>query len=162
MPFLNKDGIEVSDAEIFNNAPYVLVPINGPTYTQLSSFISSLGCRVIELTAKKHDELVALISHIPFLMAALTVHCTTAVDTSDQNILSEILSSGFKDTTRVAGASSEWGRDVCEMNRDAILSGLKTIQTKLAGLMSALESGDLSVVSDTLQQAQSIRQKLVS
>ena len=92
------------------------------------------------MSAKEHDEWVALSSHLPYLMAQLMVSATLGypIDAHIQHLFG----SGFKDTTRVASSSVEWGTDVCLHNQEPLLKGLKNVQSHLENLITILENKD--------------------
>ena len=88
-------GIEAADANLFENAVYVLTPISEDaareeSLKQLAELIESdLGATVMLMEPKVHDEVVAAVSHLPHIVAAALVHALgrTARNSSGSSLL---------------------------------------------------------------------------
>ncbi len=68
------DGIDGADGDLFNGAIWVLTPTeltDDRALATVSAVIRSLGAEVVALTAERHDQVVAVISHVPHLTAAM-------------------------------------------------------------------------------------------
>ena len=68
-----QDGVDGSDPSIFDGAVWVLTP--GPSTDDdalhtLQAIVAAMGADVVTMTAPRHDSLVAVVSHVPHLMAA--------------------------------------------------------------------------------------------
>jgi prephenate dehydrogenase len=79
------------------------------------------------MTAREHDECVALISHLPHLVAGNLVN--TVAEKNPRAF--EVVGPGFRDTTRVAGGSPELWTGILHANRDAILDAIDAMIAKL-------------------------------
>ena len=103
-----RQGIAGADQYLFENAVYILTPgRNSPATAieKLSSLLRLTGAHIIIMDAKKHDHLVALVSHLPHLVASALVAML-----KDEDEALALAASGFRDTTRVAsGDSILWG-----------------------------------------------------
>ena len=78
-------------------------------------FWEALGCRVLELSPAEHDEIVALISHLPHLLAAALVN---TVGRGKCRAPSSFCGPGFRDTTRVAaGPPAMWAEILAHQSR---------------------------------------------
>lgn len=67
------DGLDGADADLFNGAVWVLTPVehsDDVTFATVTGVVSSLGAEVVALTPDRHDQLVAVVSHVPHLTAA--------------------------------------------------------------------------------------------
>ena len=70
-----------------------------------SAVVSSLGANVVELPAARHDDLVAMVSHVPHLTAATLMNL--AADTAlEHATLLRLAAGGFRDMTRIAAGRS--------------------------------------------------------
>ncbi len=136
-------GFENSFEGLFKGAKWVITPLeNGKDYSVLLEIIERLGARPVITTPDKHDEAVALISHMPMLVAQ------AIFKTAKENDLAlEIAASGFRDMTRLAMSNTEMANDMIQMNSE-------NIQMSLLNLYKAI--GDLTN-SNYLEQIEEIK-----
>ncbi|RLE22794.1 MAG: prephenate dehydrogenase, partial [Actinobacteria bacterium] len=67
------DGLDGADGDLFNGAVWVLTPVehsDDKTFAQVAGVVASLGAEVVALNPERHDQLVAVVSHVPHLTAA--------------------------------------------------------------------------------------------
>ena len=67
------EGIDGASATMFNGRTWVLTPTattDPDAYSRLHALISSLGATVIAVEPDRHDQIVAMVSHVPHLTAA--------------------------------------------------------------------------------------------
>lgn len=134
-------GFENSFEGLFKNAKWVITPVYGND-ERLIKIIKALGAKIVETTPDKHDEAVALISHMPMVIAQ------AIFKTASENPLAlEIASSGFRDMTRLAMSNTEMANDMVMMNSN-------NIQTSILKLYKSI--GDLTN-SDYLEQINEIK-----
>src|SRR5262249_18749591 len=125
MAGLEVSGIDVADARLFHGRIYCLTPTARTlpsAVTKVCSLVELLGSRVHFLDAATHDELVASISHLPFLASVALVNTVAEDRTWDDAAL--IAASGFRDTSRLAAGNPEMYRDICLTNSTAIVGWL--------------------------------------
>ena len=98
------DGIDGADPELFNAAIWVLTPdgdADDQVFAALTAIIRSLGSEVVAIDPQRHDDVVAVVSHVPHLTAASLMRL--AADRSIRNAaLLRLAAGGFRDMTRVA------------------------------------------------------------
>ncbi len=134
-------GFENSFAGLFKGAKWVITPVFGED-GRLVELIEELGAIPVITTPEKHDEAVALISHMPMVIAQ------AIFKTASENPLAlEIAASGFRDMTRLAMSNTEMANDMVQMNSD-------NIQTSILKLYKTI--GDLTN-SDYLEQINEIK-----
>lgn len=117
-------GFEHSFEGLFTGAKWVITPVFGES-EELIELIKQLGAKPVFTTPEKHDEAVALISHMPMVIAQ------AIFKTAEENKLAlEIASSGFRDMTRLAMSNTEMANDMVQMNSENIqMSILKLYKT---------------------------------
>ncbi len=142
MAGIEKTGIDYSDLKIIEYATYVVVPQQGDAYRLFCDFLQSLSFKVVEMDAKAHDSVVATVSHVPYVMSSLTALNAKYRPIEFQDGISQLKSSGFRDTTRVSHSDFVWGHDVCVYNRDAMLKQLRDVQGQLTQLIRLIDIGD--------------------
>jgi prephenate dehydrogenase len=102
--------------------------------------ISDLGARPQAIDAAEHDRLMALISHLPHVLAdVLVVEASQGLAEGER--LPEVGPS-FRDATRVAGANpAVWG-DIFGANAEAIADEMETAAARLLEVATVLRRGD--------------------
>jgi|GEM_PF-3291256 len=156
-----KSGVQYWKTVPIENAVYFLVPPTTPTpaYDQWKAFVTALGFRVAETTAQAHDTNVGLTSHMPYFLAIALVNTLKEACKTDPN-LSLFFGPGFKDMTRLAAGSVDWGTMVSFHNKDAIKKALNTLQNELETLKTQLINGAVPhTILPLLQDSQTTRKK---
>jgi len=133
-------GYAASDAKMFLGATYVLMPCADPRYPIFETYLKNLKFRVVTMSPEDHDQAVGLSSHGPYLMACLTAGALLNSPYAEAG--KKLISSGFRDTTRVACSPSEWGTSVCLDNSDAVLAFLETVSGDIDTLATLIKSKD--------------------
>ena len=111
--------------ELFKGAKWVITPIDGIIETSqeiLESVIKSLGAEVIITTPDEHDKAVALISHMPMIVAQALCE-----NIKDNHLAQELAASGFRDTTRLALSNTQMAADMVELNNENIKDALEKL-----------------------------------
>lgn len=157
-----KQGIQYATTELFKQASVILTNDGGMPLEQvdrLNRFWACLGATCLWIGAEEHDRLVARVSHLPHAMAAACVNA--ACDGIDMMVASQLASSGFRDTTRVAdGAPGMWAEILLE-NGEALGESLARARDEIALLLSLLKSGDREGVAVWLERAKNLRGDVV-
>ena len=151
-------GLEYADASLYQDAVFVLTPQTSTDQKMLGlarQIISAIGSIPIEMDAERHDRLAALTSHLPYLLACSLVSAVNLEGDVDP-IVWKMVSSGFKDTTRVASSDVQMLIDILETNKDAIKNALNQQRSALDQLEIALD-GDLESLQASLSTIQAIR-----
>ena len=102
-----KSGIEGAREDMFKGAHWVLCPdeeTSPDDYANLHEALAGLGARVVSLPRDKHDEAVAIVSHVPHFVASSLVELAVR-HADDQEALFRLAAGGFKDSTRIAAGS---------------------------------------------------------
>ena len=136
-----QSGLARCDAELFRDAPYVLIN-EGDETDQLRAFdetLKAIGARVRLMTSNAHDRALTFISHLPQLLSSSLA--VTVVDQKDADELLELSGSGFRDMTRLAGSSWSMWRDILETNHVQIATALDVFAGKLDILRGELHAG---------------------
>ena len=119
------------------------------------------GSNIDYLEPEHHDQVLAITSHLPHLIAYTIVG--TATDLED-HIKSEVVkysASGFRDFTRIAASDPVMWRDIFLENRDAVLEMLGRLSEDLAGLQRAIRVGDGDTLEALFRRTREIRRGVV-
>jgi prephenate dehydrogenase len=136
-------GLAHARADLFENAPYVLIkdPLNenDEALASMKELIQMLGARVILTTAAEHDRAMALVSHLPQLISSTLA--ATIDGQADSDALQRLAGSGYRDMTRLAGSSwSLWG-DIFAANAEPIVNALDEMLDRLVAARDELREG---------------------
>lgn len=158
------DGLAGADAEMFSGAVWVLTP--GPatddrTFAEVARIVGLLGAEVVALDPLRHDELVAVVSHVPHLTAA-TLMGLAARRSEEHTALLRLAAGGFRDMTRIASGRPEIWLDICDDNRQAIATALSQLIDGLSEMRAYVVEGDRGSLLDSLVRARTARSNLPS
>ncbi|HZD61051.1 MAG TPA: prephenate dehydrogenase [Anaerolineae bacterium] len=157
-------GVTAANPSLFKNAHYLLTPTSKTdmaAYKRLHSMLTSIGANVLAIDPQKHDRAVAVISHLPHMLAAVLMNLASSEAHDTENILM-LAAGGFKDTTRIAAGSPQMWIDICLDNRDAIIYSIEKMNDMLESLSHAIGEEDKDRIRDVLERAQSARLNLPS
>jgi prephenate dehydrogenase len=159
-----RSGPDAADARLFQGATWVLTPTAATAndvLPTLSAFLRSLGARVVALPPDRHDELVAVVSHLPQVAAsALADVAADVVDATGDAVLA-VAGGGFRDTTRIAASDPTLWLGILQGNRTAVLDALGAYTDRLAVVRGAIERDDWATVAAVLSRASAARRRLV-
>lgn len=125
-------GFENSFEGLFKGAKWVLTPcfaVPKEARITLENLITDLGAEPILTTPKEHDEAVALISHMPMVVAQALF-----LTASENKLALSIASSGFRDMTRLAMSNEEMACDMVNMNNENIEKSILKLYKSLGEL----------------------------
>lgn len=156
------DGLDGAQADMFEGAIWVLTP--GPdsddaTFAGIAAVVASLGAEVVALSARRHDELVAVISHVPHLTAA-TLMGLASSRAEEHAALLRLAAGGFRDMTRVASGRPEIWLDICAENRPTIVEVLDQLIVGLTDMREIIDTDDRDGLFDRLTAARHARANL--
>ena len=138
-----ESGIDAAEAELFAGTNCIMT---SPCSTT-QEFWESLGCRVVVMNPREHDECVALISHLPHIVAGNLVR---AVAEKNERAF-QVVGPGFRDTTRVASGPPELWTGILQANRTSILDAIDAMIAKLNDFRQTLERVEQAGGQEKLQ-----------
>ncbi|HET6916978.1 MAG TPA: prephenate dehydrogenase/arogenate dehydrogenase family protein [Acidimicrobiales bacterium] len=155
-------GVDGSDPDMFEGATWVLTPTTHTdpgAYATVRGVVVALGANVVELPAGRHDDLVALVSHVPHLTAATLMNL--AADTAlEHATLLRLAAGGFRDMTRIAAGEPGIWPDLVADNRDGILDVLDRLISALGEVRDVVASQDRDLMLKFLERAREARVNL--
>ena len=154
-------GIEESDESLYRGRPFVLCPSRRTTPAarlHAVAFVETLGAVPIEMDAQRHDQIVAGISHLPYLLSA-TLVATIANQARDDGAYWELAAGGFRDTSRLAASDVTMMGDILSTNTQAVATLLAQFRMQLAMLETLLIAGDDLRLGESLQPIRQARKE---
>jgi len=156
------DGLEGADGEMFTGAVWVLTPVASTDERSLAAVtavVKDLGAEVIALSPERHDQVVAVVSHVPHLTAATLM--TLAADRAEEHAaLLRLAAGGFRDMTRIASGHPGIWLDICAQNRPAIVYALDGLIERLGEIRAVVDTDDRDGLQRTLTRARDARTNL--
>ncbi len=129
-------GFENSFKEMFEGAKWVVCNRNLAQETnnklaELVYIIEQMGAEVVFADAKEHDASVAMISHMPMVVAQALFK---AVEEDDLAL--KLASSGFRDMTRLALSNEEMAIDMVNINHKNIEQAILKLYSSVGNLIN--------------------------
>ncbi len=128
---------------------------------KLRQFWETLGSKVDEMDAEHHDKVLAIVSHLPHIIAYNIVGTADDLETVTESEVIKYSASGFRDFTRLAASDPTMWRDVCLHNKDAILEMLARFSEDLAYLQRAIRWGEGDKLFELFTRTRAIRRSIV-
>ena len=152
-----KLGLENADPNLYQNSPFVLTLLTRTTERAKSAaqqIISTVGANLIEMTAEKHDCILASTSHLPFLLSSALAHSTS----SD---FASLAGPGFRSTSRLAGTPSHMMMGILKSNRDNILNAIQNFRNSLDEVEAVLQTENYIELENILNESRNSYQLVV-
>ena len=157
-----QEGVEGATADLFEGATWVLTPTedtDAAAYAQVRAIVDTLGAEVVALPPDRHDELVAVVSHVPHLAAASLMGLADE-RSEEHRALLRLAAGGFRDMTRIASGHPGIWPDICSDNRIAIVEVLDELTAALSHMRDVVARDDRKELLTTLERARSARVNL--
>ncbi len=137
-------GVANAREDLFEKATYFLTPGRGvdpSNYERLHGLLAGIGALPTAIDPDAHDRIMALVSHMPHVLANTAVNQVGGVNLDGREAL---LSAGpsFRDMTRVAGSNPQVWTDIFMENRSWLGEVLKEHGENIRRITEALERGD--------------------
>jgi prephenate dehydrogenase len=151
-------GVEHARADLFDGAVWYLTPTaasSGLLYERLHRLIVALGARPTAIDAAAHDRLLAVVSHLPHVLANVLVAQAAAHSELPR------IGPSFRDATRVAGANTGIWTDIYLANRQAIADEIDDAVERLQAVAADLREADPNALAAWNEAARGDRQRLL-
>ena len=157
-------GPDAGFAEVFAGRWALLTPVAGTDEAavgKIEALWRGLGANTARMDAMHHDRVLAIVSHLPHLIA-FTI-CGTADDLAEET-RAEVLqfaASGFRDFTRIAASDPVMWRDIFSNNKEALLEMLARFSEDAQAMARAVRWGDTAYIEDKINRSRKIRRSLI-
>lgn len=154
-----QSGFKVSDPNLFKGYPYVLTPaVDCPKdlLCKLEELLINFGAKVEFRQPKVHDEEVAMVSHIPHLLAVALTLATEDVSKEGFSALA-LAGRSFRELTRIVDSSPEMWKEIMVKNSAAILGGLTLWEQRITELREHIQQGNGEPIAEAFRKAHTIR-----
>ena len=148
-------GPTAARADLFDGSTWFLTTTAGtdPERHRLAGdVVRALGAEVVEIDPTVHDQLVALVSHLPHALARALVHQVSSAQLPGHDALATTGAS-FKDMTRVAGANPGVWVDIFLDNAEALGAALSEHRRYVVELEELLDRGDRVALTEWVEES---------
>jgi cyclohexadieny/prephenate dehydrogenase len=157
-------GPDAGFAELFEGRYAIVTPLPGSdpaAVEKVRELWRRCGSMIETLDPVTHDKVVAMVSHLPHLIA-FTI-CGTADDLAEETkeAVLNFAASGFRDFTRIAGSDVDMWRDIFLNNREALLEMLARFSEDAHALGRAVRYGQAEFIEDRIRRGRKIRRELI-
>lgn len=155
-------GLQAADPDLFQSKVWVLTPLQSGSDRALEmvlELVRVVGSRPVVMAAQAHDEVTACISHLCYLLASTLVSVAEQTSRKLPDVWM-LASSGFRDTSRVAGSDLTMMMDILSANRDNVRHMLENAGDRIQTLMRLIEDGDEENLRRELSEARNRRMSM--
>lgn len=147
-------GFGAATPDLFRQQTFILCPTQRTTptlQTEAKAIVQAVGANPLVLPAALHDNIVAVVSHLPYMVAAVLMQNAARLE---DDRLWPISSSGFRDTSRVSGTDPKMMLDILLTNKTAVLQQISQYQTQMADVAALIEAEDETQLLEWLTKTQ--------
>ncbi len=137
-------GVAHARDDLFTGATWFLTPTaetRSDLLQRVHGMVASVGAVPVAVDPGVHDQLMALVSHLPHVMASGLMRQAAGTARQGREALRSAGPS-FRDLTRVAGANPTLWADILLSNRGAVLEETRRLRGELSDVEGALERED--------------------
>lgn len=149
---------------LFQNRWTVITPPAGAdeaAVARVRGFWQAMGADVELMEARHHDQVLAITSHIPHLIAYNIVGTADDLEAVTKSEVIKFSAAGFRDFTRIAASDPIMWRDVFLNNREAVLEMLGRFSEDLTALQRAIRWGDGDALFKLFTRTRDIRRAII-
>lgn len=149
---------------LFEDRWVILTPpkdTNSDAIEKVAELWRRAGSKIEIMDADHHDQVLAITSHVPHLIAYTIVGTATDLEDVLKSEVIKFAASGFRDFTRIAASDPVMWRDIFLNNRSAVLEMLGRLTEDITALQRAIRDGDGAFMEDKFARTRAIRRGVV-
>ena len=155
-------GPDAARADLFVRRRCIITPTRKSdpgAVKRLRTFWRRAGAKVELMDAALHDRVLGVVSHLPHVAASALVDALEGRRVGSLD-LAGYCGSGCKDTTRIAAGRPELWRDICLLNREAVLKGLQEHARGIERFMDCIRRNDGPRLEREFERALATRKRI--
>ena len=161
---IEKAGLENGFDGLFTNRYNIICPLKKSSKTNINKIVKfwkSLNMKIEIMSAKEHDKVLSLTSHLPHLISYSLVLTAMKKESSLNSKLVKFSAGGFRDFTRVAGSDPEMWRDIFLANNSQIQKLTNNFISELKKFSKTLNQGNSKNLLTKLKKTKNVRDRSV-
>ncbi len=158
-------GPDAGFATLFNKRWCIVTPLpdsSEAAIAKVAEFWQACGSNVELMSPHHHDQVLAITSHIPHLIAYNIVGTAAHMEAVTQSEVIKFSAGGFRDFTRIAASDPTMWRDVFLNNKEAVLEMLGRFTEDLTALQRMIRYGDGDGLFDLFTRTRDIRRNIIA
>lgn len=159
-----QSGPRAGYATLFRHRWSILTPTeetDEDVIEKVEALWQAFGASVEVMDVKRHDLVLAIVSHLPHLIAYNIVRTASDMEEVTEQEVIKFSAGGFRDFTRIAASDPTMWRDVFLNNREAVLETLGRFSEDLAMLQRAIRWRDGEQLYDLFVRTRAIRMGII-
>ncbi len=162
-----KSGIQSALPTLFNKALAILTPTtktDKKAVEKVAALWKGIGAEVVKIDPMKHDQIMAVVSHLPHVVAYALMELFSHPRLAKSNMIS-FAAGGLRDFTRIAESSPDMWHDIFKLNKTAVVEAIDLYQETLEKMKKAIlasQKKDDDVLLKILNNAKSVRERIRS
>ena len=161
---IEKAGLENGFDGLFTNRYNIICPLKKSSKTNINKIVrfwKSLNMKIEIMSAKEHDKVLSLTSHLPHLISYSLVLTAMKKESSLNSKLVKFSAGGFRDFTRVAGSDPEMWRDIFLAINSQIQKLTNNFISELKKFSKTLNQGNSKNLLTKLKKTKNVRDRIV-
>ena len=157
-------GPESGFDSLFEDRWCILTPPPGTDEQAIEAVAAlwrSAGSMIEIMDPHHHDQVLAITSHLPHLIAYTIVGTATDLEDHLQKEVVKFSAAGFRDFTRIAASDPVMWRDIFLQNKDAVLEVLGRFTEDLTALQRAIRRGEGDALEDAFTRTRAMRRGII-
>ena len=157
-----KSGASAAFPELYDGSRCIITPSqhsDDVALNKLKAMWELTGAEVVVMDVEAHDKILAAISHLPHIVAYALVNTVDSIKDFDESII-KYSAGGFRDFTRIASSSPEMWRDICMMNKPALLEMMDDYMAELEGMKKMIEANDYEGLVENFHRSKRARDSI--
>lgn len=157
-------GPDAGFADLFDGRWCILTPetnTDPAAIAKVQGLWEAAGSNVEIMDPDHHDQVLAITSHLPHLIAYTIVDTATQLSDDLQQEVIKFSASGFRDFTRIAASDPVMWRDVFLKNKDAVLDVLNRFDEDLTAMKRMIRKGEGADLQDVFTRTRAIRRGVI-
>lgn len=149
---------------LFKNRWFIITPSKLTKKIQkikIEKIWKKFGSKITSMSAQSHDNIMAITSHIPHLIAYNIVGTASKLEEKIKSEVIKFSAGGFRDFTRIASSDPTMWRDIVISNKKQILFMLKKFNKDLKNLEMAIRNENKNKLFTIFKNTRNIRKKII-
>ena len=162
-----KGGYEEAHQDLFQKMGWIILEdeeqsaYDATVARELADMGRAVGSRIEYVEMERHDEYLAMVSHMPHMLASIIITTAGGDELGDKRM--SLSAGGLRDSTRTASGLPSMWQEIIYGNRMNVLKAIEHVEQELAivkQLLHATDNGDS--LGQYLERAKQIRDRLPS
>ncbi len=146
-----RSGVEYSDPKVFIGANYIVTPSerNSREAIEICKELGrALGfSRISELSAKRHDEMIAFLSQLTHCIAVSLMNCNTAPE------LEKYTGDSFRDLTRIAKINDRMWSELFLLNKEPLIEQMDLFIKEFTEFRNLIENDETEKIREKMRNS---------